>query len=82
MNTNQKISAKMAIFNALLQGRKLSQMDCREFQVEDMRTNISHLKTKFQDTHELHTAWIVTPVRKVRIKEYWLTEKTKNLSIQ
>lgn len=47
-------------------------MDCREFMVEDMRTQISHLKEKFQDTHNLNTKWIKTPVRGARIKEYWL----------
>ena len=47
-------------------------MDCREFQIEDMRTPISHLKPHYPDTHELKSRWITTPVRKSRIKEYWL----------
>lgn len=68
----RKYNAKQAIYNALLDGRHLSQMDCREFQVEDMRTNISHLKDRFQHTHDLKTKWITTPVRGARIKEYWL----------
>ena len=67
-----KYNARMAILNALMDGRHLSQMDCREFMVEDMRTPISHLKPKFQETHNLHTKWITTPVRGARIKEYWL----------
>lgn len=41
-----------------------------------MRTPISHLKSKFQDTHILNTRWITTPVRGARIKEYWLTKKS------
>ena len=67
--------AKYAILNALLDGRRLSQMDCREFLVEDMRTNISHLKDRFKDTHDLKTRWSVTPVRGARIKEYWLERR-------
>ena len=72
MENNKKYIAKRAILSALIDGRHLSQMDCREFMVEDMRTNISHLKPKFQETHNLHTRWIKTPVRGARIKEYWL----------
>ena len=41
MNKDQKYIATQAIFEALTRGRKLSQMDCREFEVEDMRTPIS-----------------------------------------
>jgi len=78
MDTKQKYIAKHAILNALLQGRHLSQMDCREFMVEDMRTQISHLKQKFQETHNLNTKWIKTPVRGARIKEYWLEERKSN----
>ena len=70
-----KYNATLAILNALLGGRHLSQMDCREFQVEDMRTPISHLRPRFQETHTLNTKWIITPVRGARIKEYWLEER-------
>lgn len=70
--TMAKYIAKHAILNALLHGRHLSQMDCREFQVEDMRTPISHLRPHYQVTHDLKTKWIKTPVRGARIKEYWL----------
>lgn len=68
--------AKHAILNALLDGRHLSQMDCREFMVEDMRTQVSHLKDRFRDTHDLKTKWITTPVRGARIKEYWLEARS------
>lgn len=72
---NAKYSANRAILSALMQGRRISQMDAREFQVEDIRTPISHLKRCYQTTHELKHRWIVTPVRKARIKEYWLEER-------
>lgn len=44
----KKYNARKAILNALKDGRHLSQMDCREFQVEDMRTPISHLKQHYE----------------------------------
>lgn len=75
MDNKNKYIAKRAILSALLDGRHLSQMDCREFLVEDMRTPISHLKEKFQETHHLKTKWITTPVRGARIKEYWLEKR-------
>lgn len=71
----KKISARKAILAALLNGRHLSQMDCHEFQVEDMRTPISHLKPHYQETHNLCSKWITTPIRKVKIKEYYLEKK-------
>lgn len=75
MDNKNKYIAKRAILSALLDGRHLSQMDCREFLVEDMRTPISHLKDKFRDTHNLKTRWITTPVRGAKIKEYWLEKR-------
>lgn len=78
MNKDQKYIATRAILNALLEGRHLSQMDCREFQIEDMRTPISHLRKHYEDTHELRSVWITTPVRNARIKEYWLEKKSNN----
>lgn len=71
-----KFNATKAIFNALMDGRHLSQMDCHEFQVEDMRTPISHLKPRYQATHDLKSKWITTPVRGARIKEYWLESRS------
>lgn len=71
-----KFNATKAILNALLDGRHLSQMDCHEFQVEDMRTPISHLKSRYQETHDLKSKWVTTPVRNARIKEYWLERRS------
>ena len=72
---NRKYNATLAILNALKGGRHLSQMDCREFMVEDMRTYVSHLKPRYEDTHALKFKWIKTPVRGARIKEYWLESR-------
>lgn len=71
----KKFNSKAAILSALLEGRKLSQLDCKEFQVEDMRTPISHLRDRYKNTHDLQTRWIVTPVLGRRIKEYSLVKK-------
>lgn len=71
----ERYNSKKAILHALMEGRKLSQLDCKEFMCEDMRTNNSHLKDKFKDTHILHSEWILSPVRKTRIKQYWLTAR-------
>ena len=68
----EKYNGRKAILNALLEGRHVSQMDCREFKVEDMRSNICRLKPRFESTHVLKKKWITTPVRGARIKEYWL----------
>ena len=76
MAARKQYNATRAILDALLDGRHLSQMDCREFQVEDMRTPISHLKRRYNGTHDLKTRWIITPVRGARIKEYWLESKS------
>ena len=73
MNEKQKYNARAAIFEALTGGRKLSQMDCREFEVEDMRTPISHMKERFHEKgYKVESQWIKTPKGR-RIKEYWLT---------
>lgn len=73
MNEKQKYIARAAIFEALTGGRKLSQLDCREFEVEDMRTPISHMKERFhQSGYKVESQWIKTPKGR-RIKEYWLT---------
>ncbi len=78
MNKEQKYIARQAIFEALTGGRKLSQMDCREFEVEDMRTPISHMKERIDNAgFNLHTRWIQTPKGR-RIKEYWLVKRTIN----
>ena len=78
MNKEQKYIATQAIVEALTGGRKLSQMDCREFEVEDMRTPISHMKDRFDNAgFNLQSQWIQTPKGR-RIKEYWLTKRSIN----
>ena len=71
-NDETRFIARQAIFEAMTGGRKLSQMDCREFEVEDMRTPMSHMRTRFESAgFALKSQWIKTPKGR-RIKEYWL----------
>lgn len=78
MNKEQKYIARQAIFEAMTGGRKLSQMDCREFEVEDMRTPMSHMKDRFEAAgFILNSQWIQTPKGR-RIKEYWLVKRAQS----
>jgi hypothetical protein len=75
MDAQQKYIARQAIFEAMTGGRKLSQMDCQEFEIEDMRTPMSHMKDRFLSAgYELNSQWIQTPKGR-RIKEYWLERR-------
>lgn len=69
---NRTINARVALFAALTNGRHLSQMDCAEFEIEDMRTRVSHMQDDFTSAgFTLRKAWIKTPKGR-RVKEYWL----------
>ena len=81
MNDQQKYIARQAIFEAMTGGRKLSQMDCREFEVEDMRTPMSHMRDRFTNAgFILCSRWIKTPKGR-RIKEYWLEKQGTDLNV-
>lgn len=68
----KKYNAKQAILEDLKDGRRISQLDAHRYGVEDIRTPISHLRERFEDTHTLKSRWITTPLMRARIKEYWL----------
>lgn len=71
MKENSKYIARQAIFEAMTNGRKLSQMDCGEFEVEDMRTPMSHMRQRFLEAgYVINSEWIKTPKGR-RIKQYW-----------
>jgi len=76
MKKTDRYNATRAILNALKNGRQLSQLDCEEFMVEDMRTIVSHLKKHYEADYDLKWVWITTPVMNRRIKQYWLTKKS------
>lgn len=78
MQTHEQIvdryNAMKSIYNAMASGRVVSQMDSREFRVTDMRTPISHMRSKFANNgFTLKSEWFKTPTGKY-IKRYWLVK--------
>lgn len=71
-----------AILAALKSGRRLSQLDCKEFQIEDMRTPVSHLRKRYEKDYVLQSRWISTPTLKRKIKEWWLEERPEEGTAQ
>lgn len=83
MDKQTKFNATRAILNALYAGRKLSQLNCKEFMVEDMRTYVSHLKRHYSGTHDLHSEWIkLNDERNVRIKRWWLVKREEQRYVE
>lgn len=67
---------KQAIFNALCAGRHISQLNCREFRIEDVRTPVSHLSKRIEAAGlKLCTKKITSPVTGAWLKEYWCEKK-------
>ena len=80
--TSQQIAdrynAKKAVFEAMLQGRKVSFLDSREFEVSEFHTTICKIR-KDIDTKslpwELKDRWISFGKYGKRCKEYWLERR-------
>lgn len=75
-------NAHAAILAALKAGRRLSQLDCKEFKIEDMRTPVSHLRKRWEPDYVLQSRWISTPTLKRKIKEWWLEERPEEGAAQ
>ena len=75
-------NAHAAILAALKSGRRLSQLDCKEFKIEDMRTPVSHLRKRWEPDYVLQSRWISTPTLKRKIKEWWLEERPEEGTAQ
>ena len=71
-----KKSKQARILEHLMSGRVLSQLDCREFGVEDMRTPISHSRHIWEQDYELTWQWCKT-ITGSRIKLYKLVPKVQ-----
>ena len=70
--TEEKQSAKEAIFQALCSGRHISQLNSREFKIEDVRTPVSHLGKRIDAAGlKLCKKRITSPVTGAWIYEYW-----------
>ena len=80
--TSQQIAdrynAKKAIFEAMCQGRKVSFLDSREFEVSEFHTTICQIR-KYIDSKSLpwvlKDKWISFGRHGKRCKEYWLEKR-------
>ena len=68
-------NATKAILKALIEGRHISQLDCREFMIEDIRTAVCHLRRRFPSDMILKKSWTISPVTGARLRVYWLENK-------
>lgn len=84
LSTSRQIAdryiAKKAIFAALMQGRRISLLNSKEFKVSEMHTQMHCIRTDIEDKAlpvELNSRWIECGTAGKRCKEYWLEEKTE-----
>ena len=80
--TSQQIAdmynAKKAIFEAMTQGRKISFLDSREFEVSEFHTTICKIRKDIDSKSlpwELKDQWISFGRHGKRCKEYWLEKR-------
>ena len=80
--TSQQIAdrynAKKAIFEAMTQGRKISFLDSREFEVSEFHTTICQIRKDIDSKSlpwELKDQWISFGRHGKRCKEYWLEKR-------
>ena len=83
--TSQQIAdrynAKKAIFEAMTQGRKVSFLDSREFEVSEMHTIICKIRKDIDSKSlpwELKDQWISFGRHGKRCKEYWLERRVRS----
>ena len=83
--TSQQIAdrynAKKAIFEAMTQGRKVSFLDSREFEVSEFHTTICKIRKDIDSKSlpwELKDQWISFGRHGKRCKEYWLERRVRS----
>ena len=83
--THQQIAdrynAKMAIFEAMTKGRKISFQHSREFEVSQMHTIICKIRKDIKEKnlpYELKDKWITFGKHNKRCKEYWLERRAES----
>ena len=70
-----RYNAKKAVFEAMCQGRKVSFLDSREFEVSEFHTTICKIRKDIDSKSlpwELKDRWISFGKYGKRCKEYWL----------
>ena len=82
LSTSRQIAdryiAKKAIFDAMMQGRRISLLNSKEFKVSEMHTQMHCIKRDIADRnipYIVHDRWIPCGTAGKRCKEYWLTAK-------
>lgn len=76
-----RYNAKMAIFNAMVNGRRISLLNSQEFKVSQMHTTICCIRKDLEDKNlpwVMKDEWIATGPYGKRIKEYWFEAKEEN----
>ena len=83
--TSQQIAdrynAKKAVFEAMCQGRKVSCMDSREFEVSEFHTTICKIRQDIDSKSlpwDLKDRWITFGKHGKRCKEYWLERRVES----
>ena len=83
--TSQQIAdrynAKQAVFEAMCQGRKVSCMDSREFEVSEFHTTICKIRQDIDSKSlpwDLKDRWITFGKHGKRCKEYWLERRVES----
>lgn len=74
-----RYNAKKAIFEAMTQGRHISLLDSREFEISQMHTTICDIRRDIEDKNlpfSMKDRWITFGVHNKRCKEYWLEERS------
>ena len=83
--TSQQIAdrynAKKAVFEAMCQGRKVSFLDSREFEVSEFHTTICKIRQDIDSKSlpwDLKDRWITFGKHGKRCKEYWLETRVES----
>lgn len=83
--TSQQIAdmynAKKAVFEAMCQGRKVSCLDSREFEVSEFHTTICKIRQDIDSKSlpwNLKDRWITFGKHGKRCKEYWLERRVES----
>lgn len=83
--TSQQIAdrynAKKAVFEAMCQGRKVSFLDSREFEVSEFHTTICKIRQDIDSKSlpwDLKDRWITFGKHGKRCKEYWLERRVES----
>lgn len=74
-------NAKKAVFEAMCQGRKVSCLDSREFEVSEFHTTICKIRQDIDSKSlpwDLKDRWITFGKHGKRCKEYWLERRVES----